>query len=438
MAIGMRIVLSLPQPSILPDFIEKLFSHRKIILFNMFKKQKKLRSKNLFFLIILFNLLIIPDFHREKKNYFKQKRASPVALFPKSQQRRLHERYLISSDLSFGRLSNTKISLAEVIGLSLVLNRTAVLPRLESCMLKTEEFEQLFDSSSFSRASVLSSSGLDLNRICKHDVIYISVSKNVGNSKSISLTGVKTIELDEISLQPFLFYNDTSTNLFKSHPYDKYFLPTTASWAPSYMKDELLIEKLASLNNYRCIIIPKNFYSVNWARFPSEFVEVHRELVPSPTIREDVVDFLEKNELSSALRVPFIGIHLRMGDFLTSHMNHVFGFECNNNPELMVSNISNVLTRFAELTNNAPLRIILASDDYNSVCAKLVQISYPVITLDGASRFLSESCQGAIFDQEVLGASSFFFGDKMSTFSQAIHQIRTLRYGHPVDSTMWL
>ena len=34
--------------------------------------------------------------------------------------------------------------------------------------------------------------------------------------------------------------------------------------------------------------------------------------------------------------------------------------------------------------------------------------------------------------------SEFFFGDQKSTFSQAIHQIRTLRHNKGVESTRWL
>ena len=83
---------------------------------------------------------------------------------------RLQDSYLISSELNFGRLSNLKISIAEVIGLSIALNRTAVLPKLESCIKSTEdlgwsgitEFDQLYDSSAFSRATIVSSSFLDL------------------------------------------------------------------------------------------------------------------------------------------------------------------------------------------------------------------------------------------------------------------------------------
>ena len=43
------------------------------------------------------------------------------------------DRYIISSAVYYGRISNAKISISEVIGLALALNRTAVIPKLEEC-----------------------------------------------------------------------------------------------------------------------------------------------------------------------------------------------------------------------------------------------------------------------------------------------------------------
>jgi len=362
----------------------------------------------------------------------------------------LKKRYLISSELNYGRLSNLKISIAEVIGLSIALNRTAVLPKLDSCILSSEdlgwsgvtEFDQLFDASSFSRASIVSSSGFDLNRVCGQDTVTIIVSDHFVKPKSI-IRGEKTINLADIELtEPLFFGQDVPLReVFSSYPYDNYFLQkVTELWASKYMTDRLLPDKLATLDKYKCIVLGRNFLSLNWARLPKEFEEVHRELVASPAIRADVVDFLSKKNLirhfsplSSSYVVPYIAIHLRMGDFLTLDSHRGFGFDCNNHPEMLITHVRDILQRFSE---NAP--ILLATDDYNSNCATYLRKELTVISLDEASRFYSKSCQGALFDQEVLGASSFFIGDKKSTFSLSIHQIRTLRYLHDLSTTIWL
>jgi hypothetical protein len=82
--------------------------------------------------------------------------------------------------------------------------------------------------------------------------------------------------------------------------------------------------------------------------------------------------------------------------------------------------------------------IVLASDEYQNNCVIHLRSKFSIIELDEASRFNSRFCQGALFDQEVLGASTFFIGDKLSTFSQAIHQIRTLRNLYDVETTKWV
>jgi hypothetical protein len=359
----------------------------------------------------------------------------------------LHDHYIISSELSFGRISNLKISIAEVIGLSIALNRTAIFPKLETCIDENRsgsymDFNQLFDSSAFSRASVISYSGIDLNHLCGQEAVSIIVSDPLGKIK-LTVRNEMSIKLQDIMLsEPFLFGDDVSIDsIFTLYPYDKYFLPRiTESWAKFYMNDRMLPDKLATLNKHKCMVLGKNFLSLNWARLPEEFEEVHRELLPISSIRADVFELLLNNELARPFHptraisvVPFIGIHLRMGDFLSLDSHRGFGYECNRNPEMIV-------VKVREISNQLRMRIpiVLATDDYQSNCAMILQSEFPVIALDKVSRFNSQSCQGALFDQEVLGESSFFIGDKMSTFSQSIHQIRTIRNSHAADTTLWL
>ena len=310
-------------------------------------------------------------------------------------------------------------------------------------------FDQMFDSFAFSRASVVSTSGIDLDRLCKGNIASIAVSTFVDRKKEYvrnTLNNEVSISLDDLSPTPLLFGEDTSIEkIFYSYPYDRYFLPEiTEAWSRDYMKDRLLPDKLKSLEGYQCIVLGANYLSLNWARLPKEFEVVHRELLPNPFIRADVYNFLLRNGLVNTKIPaytsfnPFIAIHLRMGDFLTFKHVRTFGLDCNDNPEILVNHVRDVLRRrFASQSGLIP-PILLSTDDYKSLCATQLKLTFPVILLEDASRFHSKSCRCALFDQEVLGASSFFFGDRMSTFSQAVHQIRTLRNQYGIDSTVWL
>ena len=301
-------------------------------------------------------------------------------------------------------------------------------------------FEQLFDSSVFDRASVMSKSGVDLDRLCENDTINLNMINEVivkSDYANGTIIGGDTFSSNSVPNEVI-----PVEEIFSLYPYDVHFLPTIRSWATEFMKDPLLPDKLATLHSHRCIILQGTFMSLNWARIPNEFEEVHRELVPNPFIQADVFDFLQKRKLVDATNphctscfasVPFIAIHLRMGDFLTSDIHRGFGVDCNKNPDLLIPLIKSVQHAIKSLP------IVLATDDYQSNCAINLQRKFPeIIVLNDVSRFHRNSCRGALFDQEVLGASSFFFGDKMSTFSQSIHQIRTIRYLKAYNTTTWI
>jgi hypothetical protein len=380
------------------------------------------------------------------------------------------DRYIISSAVYYGRISNAKISISEVIGLALALNRTAVIPKLEECHnifdgIDDAHIDQLFDLSLFSRASVISRAGFDASRICGDDVISIPISGFHGFDEVKSDIGSdnKKMKLDQILLsKPFFFgsTNDESLEtILNKFPYKSHFNPETKVIASRYMTDLLVPDKLATLSNYKCIIIGRNFYSLNWNRLPREFQEIHKEMQPNPTIRADALEFLLQNELidstSSPTKptiLPFIAIHLRMGDFVSKDAHHSFGVICNRDPDILSIKVKEALKSIENrqsvdssasatttTTISSRLPIILATDDYSSSCANHLRKTFPtLIQLDGASRFHVRSCRGALFDQEILGASEYFFGDQKSTFSQAIHQIRTLRHMKDVESTSWL
>jgi hypothetical protein len=379
--------------------------------------------------------------------YFEKKNVFISGVSSIKQSSTIRDQYIISSTLSFGRLSNLKISIAEIIGLSLALNRTAIFPDLQSCRIggglefnDDIYFEQLFDSSGFTRASVMSKSGIDFDRLCRNDSVSINMN-DVGLVKNLPQRKINTSDTDGTSNNTILRDFVSFDELFSMYPYDVHFLPTIISWAKEFMKNPFLPDELALITR-RCIYLRGNFMSLNWARLPYEFEEVHKELVPNPSIQADVYDFLQKIRLVDAANprcsscfssVPFIAIHLRMGDFLTSDIHRGFGVDCNKNPDLLIPHLKS-----AQYISGS-LPVILATDDYQSNCAINLQQKIPgIIFLKDVSRFHRNSCRGALFDQEVLGASSFFFGDKMSTFSQSIHQIRTIRYRRASNTTSWI
>ena len=88
---------------------------------------------------------------------------------------------------------------------------------------------------------------------------------------------------------------------------------------------------------------------------------------------------------------------------------------------------------------------MVATDDFSSPCFKglvekwgLAAAGGRVLPLSGGSPFRGSTCSAALFDQEVMGHAAAFIGDKESSFSEAIHRVRTLRCGAPVASTTWL
>ena len=140
--------------------------------------------------------------------------------------------------------------------------------------------KQLFDSAEFERASVMSKSGIDLDRLCENDTINLNMINEVivksdytngtiigGDTSSSNSVPNEDIPVEEI---------------FSLYPYDVHFLPTIRSLATEFMKDPLLPDKLVTLRNHHCIILQGPFMSLNWASIPNEFEEVHRELVPNP------------------------------------------------------------------------------------------------------------------------------------------------------------
>ena len=97
----------------------------------------------------------------------------------------------------------------------------------------------------------------------------------------------------------------------------------------------------------------------------------------------------------------------------------------------------------------ASTSFLLASVAPSSSCMAALQSSLrqlgqlqQVLSADGlpsmSSRGPLEECLEAEFVQEVLAHSDLFLGSFFSTFSSSVHQIRVLRYGLPLDSSLLL
>ena len=113
----------------------------------------------------------------------------------------------------------------------------------------------------------MSTSGIDLDRLCKGNIASIAISTFVDRKKEYVRNTVKnevSISLDDLSTTPLLFGEDLPMEtIFSSYPYDRYFLPdTTEVWARDYMKDRLLPDRLKSLEEYQCIVLGANYLSL--------------------------------------------------------------------------------------------------------------------------------------------------------------------------------
>ena len=312
-----------------------------------------------------------------------------------------------------------------------------MVPRLDECSADGAEsgFDGLFDGSSFTRASVVSAVSFDVGAVCAGSAIFVNVGSSFSFQRGqLSFGGMDVDSVSSLELpvpSPLVFSGPTEMDDIVVHaPYPDSFAPGLTSDVRRYLSDTLLPDRL-SQRQETCVILGRNFLSLNWARLPLEFAETLSELTPHSSIRANVDEFLLRHELHGR---PFLGIHLRMKDFLTDPGHRSFGVECNADPARLVAFVS------AQAARHGTSAVVLATDDYNSPCAAQLRRAFSgsLVSLRQASRFVSTSCKAALFDQEVLGASAAFLGDSRSSFSQAIHQVRTLRGNRTSTSTTWL
>ena len=389
----------------------------------------------------------------------------------------LRHRYLISSAINYGRISNAKLSLVELLGLARALNRTAIVPKLDACGSDGADssFDVLFDATALSHEGALSLSSFDVARECGGEGAAAFVS--VGGGQDSEFDGPPTgATLNFGGLQipsfrahdlapktageaaqsgatesdgtmaalprftgPYFSGPATSDQALSDPHFTRYYAPRLAAAVlPRQMVEPLLPDKLARRGE-GCLVLSRTFLSLNWARLPHVFTEVGRELQPHAAVRANAEELLVRHGLAQRA---FISVHLRMGDFLTDVGHISFGVACNSEPTLLTNRLRSLLTsesEFADAGTSEEARIVLATDDYTSACARAVQREFPsMLMLRDASRFVALSCRAALVDQEVLARGAFFVGDSRSSFSQAVHQIRTLRHGRNFASTIWM
>ena len=415
---------------------------------------------------------------------------------------------MISSVIYYGRISNIKITLLELLAMAAAGGRTPVVPELSECAVDgyDRSFGGIFDDSTPLTRRALSLGSFDFAAACNGSAVFIDPGHFPGGPHGTASLGDLRIPgeaphfpvVNVVDLPPtpgdVVFGKAaghallgtkgfTTTSEMAAGPiHSLYYAPGQRRTFEGYRKDPLLLEKVASRPE-KCIVLGKNFQAVNWERAPELFVGAVRGLMPAPPIRAAALAFLGAHGLagggeggcplgapSAAAALPpeamaralsrqeaereglagwgqqaqaqaqgqhFLGIHLRMGDFLTDDGHKSFGVVCNGDPEGTIGAlVAGALEKAPHLG-----KIVVATDDYGSACFQRglkARWGDRVLTVQGASGYRGPTCSAALFDQEVLGHSGAFLGDKESSFSEAIHRVRTLRCGAPVASTTWL
>ena len=361
-----------------------------------------------------------------------------------------HASYLVSSAINYGRVSNAKNSLFELLGLARALGRRAIVPKLDACGADgvDSSFDSLFDTSMLS-SEALSLGSFDFEGQCGRNsktAIFVSIGgypqfegPPVGNTINFGGLTIPTVQARELAVnQTTSTLEKAAMDLALNDPlYANYFAPGVKKQLPEFLIEPLLINKLAERSE-TCLVLGRTYLGINWPLIPRIFEDLSRDVVPHSLVRKSVSEFLNRKGL---VHCQFISIHLRMGDFLTNSDFNSFGAECNKNPSLLLEAIRLLLglIRTEELCDSVHPLLVLSTDDYQSLCAQQLLRDFPhVIILQGESVFSPESCRKSLFDQEVLAHSTYFVADKKSTFSQAVHQIRSLRLGRNVSTTIWL
>jgi hypothetical protein len=394
-------------------------------------------------------------------------------------------------------------------GLGIVLNRTVILPHLNAC--GNEGHDGVWDLDALRVPGILSGIGLDVQRLCRArpgDRLYVEPQPAHLEITPISGFyfgrgenpwrgwGVPQMSfLDNVPANETRFERLwTKEDALSSEP-ARSLISDGLRWDSMEFMTLPLAEQLSAHSGARCIFMEEKYLSVNWAQFRDAYYRVQSSLLPHPAVRSLVRAFLaragllrvpsgtfgdeEEEEVwgneeerrregaGYGVAVPFIGIHLRLGDFLEP-MYRSFGTLCNAQPQVVLDYVEAAVQRFyathddkEALSRNSSkgglrsrgrgrrtssfvpsgLPLLIATDSPEQPCVTNLSANYtagPVLLLSDVNPYKDGTCRRALFDQEVLGYSAAFLGDIRSTFSMAIHNIRVLQRGYDVSTTTWL
>ena len=344
-------------------------------------------------------------------------------------------RYLVAAAIDYGRFSNARASLAELVALAVALNRTAVAPPLECCRETSKAAAALFDTGAFA-APTLSAHAFDFEAACG----AFDGSGGGGGANSGA---------------PTWLYADSGASAFMTEEPSAF-----RGHMPARLPGATLLEALGDgvAGAAACVVLSKHFRAVDWAASarPDALAAAQARLLPHASIAAEARSFLARRGLlqdegaGAALHVrPFVGVHLRQTDFLRPH-HRSFATACNEDSELLLAPVLAAARAGAREAGGSggsggaatPIGdVVLATDDYETPCARAVLAAFPAArahALARAALFPRGSCEEALLDQEVLGLAARFVGDAKSTFSEAVAAIRLHRAGFAAETTQLL
>ena len=252
--------------------------------------------------------------------------ARPLPLPPPATEAPLaSQRFLISSIIYYGRISNIKITLLELLASAALSGRTLVVPELSECAVDgyDRSFGGIFDDATPLARRVASLGSLDFAAACNGSAVFLDPGHFPGGPHGSATPGDLRLPgsapafpvLNVVDLPPtpgdVVFGKASGSPLLG----DGRFVTTsqqaagpihTAYYAPGqrrtfegYRKDPLFLEKVAARPE-RCVVLGKNFQAVNWERAPELFVGAVRSLAPAPPIRAAALAFLGAHGLAGA------------------------------------------------------------------------------------------------------------------------------------------
>lgn len=354
---------------------------------------------------------------------------SPAASVAASTAAPAPPRYLIVHSMGYGRYSNNRASLVEALGLANFTGRTLVAPPLTGC--PGGQLHALFDVGA---AGIIERATLpDLRGLCGDNGTAVL---QLPHGKEFQRDGVWWRNVRPMTEYPLTargvppeLRRFVSRSPVAAPPYVPFFPREYRNDVQLFLLDALLPLRLQR-EPARCLLLPSLYLTMNWALMGPSFARATAALRPSPALDALVTEWF------SAHAVPphgALGVHLRISGMATRRTG--FKHDCEARPQFVVRNVSRLR---AAVTPPPPPRpggrggaapVLVASDSFHSKCARAVIAAFPR-AVRVVPPFPAAHCGAAAFVHEVLGKTAAFVGNGESSFSAAVHAIRTLRHGH--------